>query len=528
MTWMNAYSTWVGLGGYLVGGQIAEEVPAKPANTTVEEGPKTSQQLRSRPDMDGYGFSGGVDCCGPMLATKGAFCRRLGSNYSSYRRMRADGIVAIGREIADSLVCIEPWTYEGRDETVKPEWVDLIKNTWEGFGGMGKSHQGLTLREFMLSESCRAKDYGNATLERVWGENEQRQTTVVEMNPLLPERTRPLVVQGTRTFAGVRNWGLNGAEVDLDPQYCVRFVYDSEGGDFFGRSRFENIMEWIDLKWFIRGKMRQDANIAIGNQMQVFYPADKAGEKTNETSARYILKALTNGQGIIAPDFSIAQKEAMSKNSMDPTKLRAWTIERLDTGTPSFDAFKTAIDLVDEQILFGMLVLPRSVKEAEHGAKADAEEHTDTMAMMAWRWITYVVGIANNITDDILEQNFGKEARGAVRVKPVPIDDASIAIIQQIMVTILSNNPDLAAKVLDIKANMEKLGLKMLPDFDQQQVAIAIAAKGKSDLLPASEQLKHIGYDEKDAKRLQDEKAREVPTDEDGLRGAPAAKGVAA
>jgi hypothetical protein len=52
------------------------------------------------------------------------------------------------------------------------------------------------------------------------------------------------------------------------------------------------------------------------------------------------------------------------------------------------------------------------VREADHGSKADSEQHTDSMVSMVWRWITYVTGIAQNITDTILVQRFGRKPRG--------------------------------------------------------------------------------------------------------------------
>jgi hypothetical protein len=107
--------------------------------------------------------------------------------------MRADGIVAIGREFADALICTAQWTYEKCDDDteVDEEWVKAIKEMWEGRGMVGESHEGYTLREFFLSESCRAKDHGNHTLEVVYGDDDDGMTIVDELLPCSPRTPAP-------------------------------------------------------------------------------------------------------------------------------------------------------------------------------------------------------------------------------------------------------------------------------------------------------------------------------------------------
>jgi hypothetical protein len=499
----------------------------------LEKTTKTRRQSAGPPTAGDWVIGGGIGAYwggtpldSNTLASTGTAMAiaagRLAGTYFNYRRMRADGIVAIGREIADALVCMNKWSYEGKDDSVDPARVELVKNTWEGYGGNGGAQQGVTLREYILSESCRAKDYGNHTMEIVWGDTPDGGTTVTELLPLLPENTKPLVFENSRTFAGVRNWGLKSGPVDLTPQYCVRFIYDSEGGDLFGRSRMENCKDWIQLKWDIRDKIRTDLNTAIGNTMSIGYPMGTTTALTaeNERKAAQIGICLSKGMTVTYPEFSMADQIRLATSNVDASKLSAWKINRLDTGENNFDGFKVAVDLTDEQILFGLLVLPRSVKEAEHGAKADAEQHTISMGTMAWRWISYVVGIVNNITDDILEQNFGKEARGSVRVKAAPISDESIAILKEILKVMLGANPTLALKMLDIKSLLEKLQIKMLPDFDQAMLAQQLAANAAGDVLSSAERLRHMGYDDERIKKIQDEKAEQdaVPADPDGLR----------
>lgn len=475
--------------------QVPAEVPTTPKESgPAIEGVKTGRQMIFNPSPDNSSFFGGLggaigtynpynpidsDSTGSVQNAVGRAIQSLASTYFNYRRMRSDGIVAIGRAMADALISLNKWEYRPRDPKSdhNKETAGRIERMWETKGSMGTANQGVSLREFMLSESCRAKDYGNHTLEVVYGEDEDGYTIIHELLQCLPETTRPLVVQGTRTFAGVRNWGMNTPPVDLSPEYCVRFIYDAEGGSLFGRSRFENCKDWIALKWAGRDKIRTDMNIAIGNTMMVGYPQDDDNDPTktaqNKVNAGIIGVSVSNGLTVSYPTFSMKSQVAMAQAGVDASKLRAWPIDRLNTGQNSFAGFKIAIDLMDEQILFGLICLPRSVREANHGSRADAAQHTDSMGLMAWVWITYVCGLAQNMTDDVLVQ-WGEE-RGSVAAVPAPLDDETVTILRLCLTTLLTGTPELGPKILDLKALCDKLGVRTLDGFDQQKMVDELA-----------------------------------------------------
>ena len=557
-------SNWWGPGQVgSVAAQAPEEVPftVTPTGEPIK-GARTSRQLYSIPnafsptDPNFYGSVRTIDAARDSNSTNSLNALRratakMPSTYFNYRRMRADGIVAIGRAVADGLICINQWTYEpaepskpakskeksgepsapatssdevetvAKPETSAEDMAQAVKKMWEGRGVSGKSHEGYTLREFFLAESCRAKDHGNHTLEVAWEEGDDG-VAVGEFLPCLPENTRALVYTGTRKFAGVRNWGISGEPVDLEPQYCVRFIYDSEGGDMIGRSRFENFKEWLQIKWDVRDKIRTDLNTAIGNIMQVGYPVgtDKAKTNANEEKAKTINLSLAKGMGVVYPTMSMDDQIKIASAGVDPSKIETWKINRTETGQNNFDGFKVATDLLDQQILFGLLVLPRTVREADHGAKADAEEHTKTSVMMAWGWITYVVGLAQNITDTFLVQRFGAKARGMVVVKAAPIDDASKGVLKGIYTALLSD-ANLAVKVLDIKNDLLKLQIKTLPDFDQKVLAKQLGAQGVGDDLSRREKMKNAGYQDNEVDKILKDKAGEdaIPDDPDNLGG---------
>jgi hypothetical protein len=551
-----------------------EDVPAPKQNGNgrmkIDDGPKTSRQATMPAGTWGDGLAGAacnaygapVDSNNSSKSQALAQAnKRPASTYANYRKMRNDGIVAIGRELADALVCVNTWSYDiapdydaqkiraSIKELQAQDTSDLqvdnaaeiknlqkklavywrvkeaserVKKMWESKGALGSSNQGIPLRAFLLSDSNRAKDFGNHTLEIVYGDDEDQDegesyTVVQEFLQLRPDHTKPLIYEGTRKFAGVRNWGMGGEPVDLTPEYCDRFVYDAEGGDLFGRSRFENCSEWIGLKWDTRDKIRTDLNIAIGNIIDSSYPQGANDQETtaNEAKAATAAIGLSRGLTVTTPNFSLADQMTMIRNGIDPSKLSLYRMKRLDVGNNNFDGFKVAIDLEDEQILFGLLTLPRSVKEAQHGAKADAEEHTDSMAIMAWKWITYVAGTAQIVTDNILEQ-WGLP-RGCVVIKPSPLDDQTLSILKEILVSLITGNPQLGLKTIDLKSLFEKLDIKTLPDFDQAVFAQAAAANGAAgDVISNREKLRHVyGNDETKINKIMEEKRTEdkVPTD---------------
>lgn len=515
--------------------QVAAEVPAPKVDAKVDEEAKTTRQTMVQPShMIGEGLGGPVngyagyaDTARGNVGLAARHHRPLASTYMNYRRMRNDGIVAIGRELADALVCVNEWSYEPTDDSdTAKEYADRLKTMWESPGALGSAHQGTPLRMFLLTESNRAKDYGNYNFEIVYGEygDDETYTVVTDLPPLLPENTRPLIVQGMRTFAGLRNIGVNGAEIDLTPQYCLRLVFDAEG-DLFGRSRFENCKEWIQIKWETRDKIRTDLNVSIGNIMTVKYPTSDSGTlqdtAINEQKAATIGISLSRGLTVTVPDFSMQQKLALARGGIDPTKLTAWDISRLQTGPNSFAGFDSALTTEDTQILYGLLTLPRSVRESKNSSRADSEQHTDSMGTMAWRWIVSVTGAAQLMSEECLEQWGGKSARKLVKIKPSPLDDATVALYKDFLIALVTGSPELGTKLADLTSMCEKLGIKILKTFDQEKYNIQVSAKNAGDTLSSGEKLRQIGFPDEKVKQIQGEKKTEdtVPTDEDGLGG---------
>jgi hypothetical protein len=301
----------------------------------------------------------------------------------------------------------------------------------------------------------------------------------------------------------------------------VRFIYDGEGGDLFGRSRFENCKDDIQIKREIKSKLRTDLNTSIGNTMIVTFPMGETAEETegNQRKAATIGVMTSQGQTITVPGFSLQDQINFITNKVDPTKIAPYGIRRLETNPTAMPGFRVAVDLVNEEILFGLLVLPRAVREADHGAKADAEQHTSTTALLAQGWLSYVAGLANEKTAIVLEQNYGPKMRDAVRIKAAPLDDESIGILRKILELLVAGDSSLAMKMIDIRAMLSKLKVKERPGFDQDAILQEQAATSAADDLSTRERLRAKGYDENRIKAILEEKRSEdvVPQDPDGL-----------
>ena len=87
------------------------------------------------------------------------------------------------------------------------------------------------------------------------------------------------------------------------------------------------------------------------------------------------------------------------------------------------------------------------------------------MALMAWNWIVYVTGVAQLLTDIVLKQ-WGAKA-GDVMVIPAPLDDQTVTILRNLLVAIISGDPSVGVKAIDLKPLFDKIGVPMREAFDQ-------------------------------------------------------------
>jgi hypothetical protein len=370
---------------------------------------------------------------------------RLGT----YRLMRGNPTIAIARVAATAPIRAARWSYQSRAGGAD-ERVAFIRDQLE------------PIRPLLVGESLRALDFGFQAFEKVYAVQGGR-LVLRRLKPLSPEGTAVLIDRRGGAFAGLRQ-----GEVTLPASKAFVFTYDGEPGDFYGRSRHENVREsawapWVDL---LR-RQGQYVNKAAGVVPLIEYPEgvshDRQGRsRDNFELAEAVAQQLGQGHGVTMPNVLARYAEDMVRSGMDPAQLRAWKISFLETRAGHGSEFVQMMRHFESLMLRGWLVPERTVAEGSAGTRADAAEHADLALVVAQQVLEDLVRHVNwHVIDPLLALNFGPDARGSVWVEPAPLLDEQAGFLRELVQRVLTSNADesLLRQMLDVDALLERTGV---------------------------------------------------------------------
>jgi hypothetical protein len=361
----------------------------------------------------------------------------LPGDYDTYRQMDACATLAQAKAVLTGPIFSSPWSANG-DEGVPQDRIDFVRDTI------------IPMRDMILPELLRGLSSGWRPFEKVWAASDGM-FVIDKLKPLLPDLTKILVVEKTGAFAGVRQ-GSEGSEdgVVLPPQKCFVYTHDGEAGDFYGRSRHENVRD-VWQKW----KDASDTAGRLGTKVASIVPILKYPRGSSRTNDQDEIIATTEQNRKIAQaildTLGIAKGVAFETENIDEADLRAnpelakltkWALETVDTGS----AASGIAGLIEERryydaLMFrGWLVPERTALEGQHGTLAESEAqgdfallnseliHGDIVRQLNW----YVV-------DELLAVNYGEDARGTVWIEPAPIIDKRRASMVKLYDAMLAN-----------------------------------------------------------------------------------------
>lgn len=147
----------------------------------------------------------------------------------TYRTMRNNPTIALARMIATAPIKAAPWTFTAQ----KGGTDEMVKFVQDALDPLAAQY---------IKDACRALDYGNQSFERVW-EPVSGRWVYKQLKALRPELTEILVYQGGE-YAGVRQ-----GNIDLLDKKAFTFSYDAEYGNWYGRSRNENVRTTAYSLW---------------------------------------------------------------------------------------------------------------------------------------------------------------------------------------------------------------------------------------------------------------------------------------
>lgn len=375
--------------------------------------------------------------------------------YEEYRRMRGQPTIAMARAAATAPIKAAAWSYEESDGAPDGA-LELVQEVMDG------------LRGTILVDGSRALDYGWQPFEIVWRERGDGFVVIDRLKPLLPDITEVLIDKTTGVFCGLKQ-----GKVVVPRSSCWVHTHDSEAGDLFGRSRHENIREFAWTPWVHLSKRLQAYTTKVaGIIMQLHYPpgtsADQSGaDRENDVLAERILSRVAEAGSVAIPTIVEPWALDLLQKGANINDLIAWRFSFLEAGTPHQAQMVEAMRYHDSLMMRGWLVPERVALEGQRGTLAESSAHADIALSVAQETLDERLASVNgDLVDPMLAVNFGRAARGSVRVTAAPLSSESRAWLRDLLKQVLANpgNIDLLATWLDIDAGLDQIGAPKATD----------------------------------------------------------------
>lgn len=389
---------------------------------------------------------------GGLVLPESGFPQVPRSTIEIYRKMRANPNIALARMAATLPIRSAEWSFEAQDEqaTRERDFIDTALSP---------------LMPNLIDQTLRALEFGFQAFEKVFTVQQidgSERLVYDKLKPLLPEMTEVRQDKETGQFRGVKQ-----DKVELPPEKVFWYAHDQEGQNFFGRSRHENVKRIWSAWESVFDRMGAYSQLAAGPVPMIHYPLGESEDEHGDTEdnfeiAQAILQNLGNRRGVTMPDQLADYAQQLLAEGIDPSKLRAWKIDYLESRNQHGDEFTGMLSWLSTQLLRGWLVPERVATEGEHGTKAEAAVHVDLLFGEADALMSDIARCFNWwIIDPLLAFNFGEEAKGTVTWEPAPLVDRRAQMIRDILTGVFGDarNVDVLMDTLDVQSMLDQAGL---------------------------------------------------------------------
>jgi hypothetical protein len=371
--------------------------------------------------------------------------------FATYRRISAHPTVALVMQMVISPVVANTWGWSKKPDVPQAQ-LDFVKEMLS------------PMRSQIVSDSLRALAMGFAGFEKVWTLEDGRMV-LSKLKPLLPEITQVLV-DSKGNFRGLRNLPPSGPSRDILGNKAFLYTYDGEYGNYYGRSRHENVRVAWSQAMQTAERMAQYQKKIAGVIAQLHYPEgtsrDAAGvERSNDWIAQQILEAVSMGRSVRFPNLFASIEDPAT--AADLAGKSQWVLSQFDLGGTDYSpGLLNSLAYYDKLLFRGWLRPERVGLDTEHGSRADSETHSQS-SIVDSELIDqdFAAAFSRGVIDDILTLNFGPAARGSVWVEPSPISDSQTNTITTVLSALLANNQTAAsvAGQIDVAAVLEDLNV---------------------------------------------------------------------
>lgn len=365
----------------------------------------------------------------------------LAASYATYREMRKNPTIALGRAILTGPVAAGQWTVQSKNG-VSDDLVEFVRDEF------------LSRRQsFMETVMYGQIDFGWQSFEKVFEfDADDGRIHLRKLKALLHDITQVLV-DGNGGFIGLAQVR-DHVTVPLEQSLLISFRV--EGTQWYGQSLLENARHaynaWIETD---AGAARYATKIS-GSHWFIQHPFGSTIDETGATveNKDIAIKMLTALRSVGGGDIAVGK-------AADPGKQ--WDVElKGDPGGGAVTTFVPRNEYLDRQMIRGLLVPERAALEGRYGTRADAEAHADiaiTGMELADRHITTILNW--HCVDQLLAANFGEDARGSVWLESAPLVDTQRESLMKVYDAILRNPGGFLEEFgqIDTDAIKDKIGV---------------------------------------------------------------------
>lgn len=367
------------------------------------------------------------------------------------REMRRDATLGFVRDLYMAPILASEWTVVSED----PVYADAVDMLYRALVPRKNKIMRNVLRGLL--------DFGWQGFERVQELNEDGQVTLKQLKPLLQDFT-DILVDEHGEFVGMRNTGAGASSpVELATDECLLLCRDVEGTNWYGEAmmyRAERAYDsWLECDDAAR---RFDTKIA-GAHWVIYYPVGttmmNGVDTDNFEIASNMLKALESSGKIVVPNAVAAWVNDL--NNLDASKM-AWRVELISASGSAESSFVGRQKYLDALKARAIGIPERAIFEGQFGTKAEAEAHADfAIDNIEMGHVEALEQLNEQVSDPLLELNYGPEYRGRVMVKASPLSDWKRAQLRNMYMEYFRSEPGLAEEIdnVDWDAVREQLSI---------------------------------------------------------------------
>lgn len=371
----------------------------------------------------------------------GEISASMAASAATYRTIRKDPTIGFARAVRVAMAVAGAWTIEADDE-VDDERIKFISDWF--------LNQRNTIYQFAMRGNI---DFGWAPFEKVFGQVEDGKVAIVKFKPLFHDITTILVDKTTGGFAGFKQQ--TDKVITIPLEQALNIPFRLEGTQWYGEPLLENArLVYNEWKEASASANRYDRKVA-GTHFIIYYPPGQSDLEGTETDngeiARTLATELEASGTLYLPNTFLEVLEGLNK------ERPGWKIELLSAANSGATQFIERLTYLDIQKVRALLLPERAILEGEHGTKAEAGEHIGIAIMVLQQedvWITEFVNW--HCVDQVLELNYGPEARGTVRLVAAPLEDDRLKFLESVYLAILKNATGFANEFIQIDTDALK------------------------------------------------------------------------